>query len=484
MFIFKEDEARAIVYALRIVREHALLTHTWPSSVGIANSPVFVYLLAPFAAVSHDPLFLSLCMNLMNLASVGVAYFLFKRIFGDKNEARLSALFYAIAPVAIHYSRKIWDPVPLPLFGVFLLYAAVRVLDRERSPWIFPLLAASSLAAQMHQSGVFFVALVLAAVLMHAPRLHRGWTAAGIGAGVAFALPYLAYLSGAGLREIAGVQRNFFGRMPDIDVVTNYILNLTGHNLFAIAGYDSVPFLNWPVPGFGAVIGIVMLLFVPVAFYGMLELAARSSIRISLRRPRIAIGEARGYNLLLICLAGQPLLYLLFRVPGVAHYFMIVFPVLFCLIPLGMSRIVRERPGGRLAGALWLLPVMWIAISVCFLSMTSFRKGGYSYGPLYGYQRDIAREVIAMRDGESRPADDAHAPRAGVRADTVSVSIHAPRSGSRLPEQWRFVFREMCACEPVDPGNAPGYRVVLAWERAAWRRGTHTIERTGAAESE
>ena len=483
VFIFKEDEARALEYALRIARDHASFTHTWPSSVGIANSPVFVYLIAPFAAISHSPQFVSLCMNLLNLASIGVAYAFFMRAFQNGREARLSALFYAISPMAVHYSRKIWDPVPAPLLAAVLMYAALRVLERDRSRWIFPLLLGASLTAQLHQSGIFFVFLLMLAVAVHRPRLNAGWTAAGCVAAAAVAAPYLAYLCTHGLGGASMVGHGLFSRLPDIDVVTNFLLDCTGHNIFAVAGYDSVPFLNWPLPGFGALVGLMMLLFLPVLCLGGRELARRSSLRVTRRPPFVRAGNASGYNLLLVCLFGQPLLYLLFRVPGVAHYFLVLFPVLFCLIPLGISRMERGGGGGRLARCAWILPLLWIGISVSFTSMTAFRMGGYSYGPLYRYQQRIAGEVVGLREKLYDRPGVAPA-RTFAEADTVALSIHAPRSRTGVPEQWRFVFREMYGYEPVEPETAPYFRVTLSWERSPWRRGTHRIERIDAFNSD
>jgi 4-amino-4-deoxy-L-arabinose transferase-like glycosyltransferase len=479
VFIFKEDEARSLIYALEVARNHTFLTHTWPSSIGIANSPLFVYLLAPFTRLSSSPPFMSLVMSLMNLASVTVVYLIFKLIFQDKREVRLTVLFYALAPLAVHYSRKIWDPVPLPLICALAVYAALRVLATGRSKSIFPLVLLLAIAAQIHQSGIFFALLLSAAVALQRPRVDYRWLAAGLIAGAASAVPYLLYLAGGGIAEIANSQRQFLTAPPDIDVVTNFILNLTGHNLFAAAGRDAVMFLNWPIPGFGALTGVLLLLFLPVLFHGTLELRSRSTLRLTRRPPFVTAGSAAYYNVLLICILGLPILYLLFRVPGVAHYYLVVFPLIFSLIPLGMTRIGRLYPAGRLQSTFPFLPLLWFVLTLCFLSMTAYRHGGSSYGPVYAFQREIGREVLerAERDRHHSSAGTAVIGTAQETPDEIAVAIYAPKMSSTLPPQWEYLFRNEFAREPVSSGSDPYYRVTLEWSGGFWRRGTYVIEK-------
>ena len=85
-FIFKEDEARALIYATQVVNDGELLTHTWPSSVGISNSPVFVYVISVFARLSDSPVFVNTCLILLNLLSLPFVYLTFRRIFPLRSE--------------------------------------------------------------------------------------------------------------------------------------------------------------------------------------------------------------------------------------------------------------------------------------------------------------------------------------------------------------------------------------------------------------
>ncbi len=276
-FIFREDEARALEYALEVVRDHTFLTHTWPSNVGIVNSPIFVYVISVFAFVNPNPSFVTLCIILMNLAGVLVAYRFFTRLFDSRAEARMSVLFLAVSPMAVHYSRKIWDPAPLPLFSALLACATLSVLSTERSKWAFAIPLLICFMAQIHQSAMFFGALIVLTLALHRPRLNYPSLALGIVAGGLVLAPYLAYFIGSGFEQLGDYYGRFGSRLPDIDVATNFLLDVTGQNIYGTTGRDIVSLLNWPVPGFGVLVAVASLLFLPAVYYGIRELASRSS---------------------------------------------------------------------------------------------------------------------------------------------------------------------------------------------------------------
>jgi hypothetical protein len=312
--------------------------------------------------------------------------------------------------------------------------------------------------AQIHQSGVFFCALFVVAVVIHRPRINWTYFFGGAVVGFLVALPYLTYVVQSGLSELLHYQQTYGNRFPDIDVVTNLIINLTGHNIYATAGHDAVPLLNWPLPGVGGLLALLMLVFVPVLYHGARELASRSTLRFSRSSPRIVVGDAAGYNLLVIVLFGLPLLYLLFRVPGVAHYYVVTFPLAFCLVPLGVSRMAARGKSWRI---LAVLPLLWILQTVSFHSMTTYRKGGYSYGPTYSLARSIANDVVD---------------RAGTDADSVRVYLRIPKLSSPLPVHWQFVFDRECGVPATLPRDEPYYRVDISWTDALYSRASHSIE--------
>lgn len=467
-FIFMEDEARAVDYALKVTRDHTFLTHTWPSSVGVTNSPVFIYLIAPFVALSSSPLFITLCLNILNIASLPIGYAFLKRIL-DEREARMTVLIWGISPVAIHYSQKIWDPVPLPLFSAALAYACVRVLTGTRSKWIFWVPLISSVMAQIHQSGAFFCGVALFALVIHRPRIHWPSLAGGIIAGGAAAVPYLMYFLESGFGELTAYGRRFGGNLPDIDVVTNFFMNVTGHSIFNPAGRDSLAFLNWPFPFFGGAVAVVLLLLLPIVVFGAVELHRRATLRLSRRRPFVRPGDAPVYNFLMLLTWGLPVLYLLLRVPGWPHYFIVAFPVVFALVPLGVTRLRRNRPRYFLTRLVPALVVLIAIQSLCFQSMTTYRRGGTSFGVLQGFARQIAGEVLAeaRRDDNLEP-----------EGRTLRVSINGPRPSSGVPVQWQFLFREEFGVMALSPGNGPYYSVTIRWDTSAWSRGEYDIELT------
>ncbi|MGH2570295.1 MAG: hypothetical protein ACRDGR_03670, partial [bacterium] len=176
-FLFRYDEVHNLEYSLRVSREGEWVRHAWKSSIGIPNGPTFVYWLAAWTRWSLDPLVANLSVTFANVAALVLAIPFFRRILQGPGEAECALALYATSPVAIWYSRKIWDPCLLPLFTVPALALAIRVLQSEKSRavfWIPPLLA---LAIQAHQSALFFAAALGATLLSAGRRIALGWLA-------------------------------------------------------------------------------------------------------------------------------------------------------------------------------------------------------------------------------------------------------------------------------------------------------------------
>ena len=134
-FLFRLDEAVHMEWAARIARDGEWITHAWPSSVGVPNGPVFAYWLALFAELSPSPVVGNLSVVLANGIALAAAVPLFRRLLPEPGEADAAVALFATSPVAIWFSRKIWDPCLLALFLVPALLIAARVLQSPgRSP--------------------------------------------------------------------------------------------------------------------------------------------------------------------------------------------------------------------------------------------------------------------------------------------------------------------------------------------------------------
>ncbi|MEO8608446.1 MAG: glycosyltransferase family 39 protein, partial [Chloroflexota bacterium] len=104
---FKHDEAMLSLMAQDMVSGKGIPFTGIPSSVGVPNPPISVYLLALPYALSSNPLFATMFIAALNVLGVGLLWWIAHRYIG-RTAAILAALIYAVNPWAILYSRKIW----------------------------------------------------------------------------------------------------------------------------------------------------------------------------------------------------------------------------------------------------------------------------------------------------------------------------------------------------------------------------------------
>ncbi len=126
---FLHDEAMLSLLALDFVDGGAIPTTGIPSSVGIPNPPISVYIMALPYAITNNPLVATMFIAVLNVIGVGLLWSLARRSIG-RMAALLAAMIYALNPWAILYSRKIWAQnfhTPFVLLGLMLgLYGFVE----------------------------------------------------------------------------------------------------------------------------------------------------------------------------------------------------------------------------------------------------------------------------------------------------------------------------------------------------------------------
>ena len=126
---FKHDEAMLSLLAQDMVSGKGIPFTGIPSSVGVPNPPISVYILALPYALSSSPLIATLFIAALNVIGVGLLWWITHRYVG-RTAAILTSLAYAVNPWAILYSRKIWAQdfhTPIFLFAIALgLYGFIE----------------------------------------------------------------------------------------------------------------------------------------------------------------------------------------------------------------------------------------------------------------------------------------------------------------------------------------------------------------------
>lgn len=152
---FLGDEGRDAI----IVRN--LLVHFDPILIGPGTSvgsmylgPLYYYFMAPFLLLSNfSPVGPAVGVALLGIATIYLVFIVGKDWFGKK-AGLISALFFAISPTVIIYSRSSWNPNIMPFFSLLSIYAMWRVW--KKNDYKFLIIAAISYAfvLQSHYLGL------------------------------------------------------------------------------------------------------------------------------------------------------------------------------------------------------------------------------------------------------------------------------------------------------------------------------------------
>jgi 4-amino-4-deoxy-L-arabinose transferase-like glycosyltransferase len=167
---FLGDEGRDAI----IVRN--LLVHFDPILIGPGTSvgnmylgPLYYYFMAPFLFLSNfSPVGPAVGVALLGLATIYLVYITGKDWF-EKTAGLIAALFFAISPTVIVYSRSSWNPNIMPFFALLSVYAIWKVYKHKQSlplrgkQYIYLILSAISFAfvLQSHYLGVLLLPVIL-----------------------------------------------------------------------------------------------------------------------------------------------------------------------------------------------------------------------------------------------------------------------------------------------------------------------------------
>ncbi|HLB49848.1 MAG TPA: glycosyltransferase family 39 protein, partial [Anaerolineales bacterium] len=155
---FKADEARLFALALDMAEFKSFALRGIGSSVGLPNFPMSVWLYSIPLFLWKHPYSATLFVGALNTVAVYVCYRLTRRYWGEI-AALVAALFFAVSPWAVIYSRKIWAQDLLPLFVLIYIGSALAAFVDGRRWFLLFHFVALAVVVQIHFSGIAFVPL-------------------------------------------------------------------------------------------------------------------------------------------------------------------------------------------------------------------------------------------------------------------------------------------------------------------------------------
>ena len=343
------DQSILTLIAMRFVNGGPLPLAANKSSAGIMNPPLIVYLLA--LPLRLRPLLSSPILFQAALSWGGVALLAWgsQRLFG-RRVAALAALLFAVNPWAVHYSRFLWNPNPIPFFATLLLLALfffLRPMPAQSAPppsrnaWLSLALLCLAAITQLHLSGLVLLPTVGLILLLY----WRQWPAPswrgrlwplllGLGLALLLYLPFLRFEQAVGFGDLQAVFDALVGGRSGVTgavaaAETNtasLALVLELADGAAVWGAQSV----WPaaLPDGFFLTTLLRWLFVASLAWaaGMIAWDARR------RQPLSPRQLARGGLLLWVLL--PVLFYLRHTVYLQNYYFLYIFPAPFLLVAL------------------------------------------------------------------------------------------------------------------------------------------------------
>lgn len=446
---FKNDEREALVLASQV----GLAPATWPdrgmlSSGGVANAPLFTWIVAGLGQVSANPLAITAVIAVINtLCLLPLWRWALRRI--GRTRAMLLLAIISVSPFAVLYSRKIWTQ-NLLLPGVLLILWGIEWL-RTGKTWrgVIALTAAALVAGQLHQSGPIALALLPLALLIQwrvdrathravaAPSrptpLECGVLAIVIALNAFFWFPYLRYLATLPVETITNrVRADAFGPF----LLWHIGGQIAPSDLFHFFAWDRDDFLDgltryWSYRA-------SMILGTPLFAYGLWRW-----LRAPTALPVIGIWW------ILVIVA-----FMLARITTHTFYTLILAPAPAFLAaggfdPPALPALIRR-----------VLSVWRIAYVVALLSLTVTMqrwisdRGGATpdYGISYRVRYDQARNIVALLSGrqqdpfargfttnpEPGPPLNCDAPPPEVRwlvGNVADADVHVPDQ-LRICERW------------------------------------------------
>jgi 4-amino-4-deoxy-L-arabinose transferase-like glycosyltransferase len=380
---FKYDEAQVSSYALDLVRHHVIAQTSILTSGGFHNPPAMVYLAAIPMLVSASPLAVTAFFTALNGLAAGGLYLAGRRLFGDV-AALAAAILYAVGPLAVHYSRKIWAPDAMPPFTV-LLFAGLALGLTEGQPWwLAAALVALAVLVQLHQAAIV---LLPAAVLLLAAFAWRGrppgtWrrgaTWGGLLVGLAgfvlLLLPYAIYERQHQFADLRGMLGQVSARPALTFVPWRDLWWLTaGWNpqlFFADLAAQERP----PLTGSNALDWAMLALGLVGIGTCLLRLVRPDAAWPGAKAPPPDAGRVAAATLLLLTFL-PPLVIMRSAAPVYPHYLVFLLPLLFLLVGIGISTIAHLLRRPRLPP--WAPPLSAGVITAVLVLGSLLRLAGF-----------------------------------------------------------------------------------------------------------
>lgn len=187
------DTAAQIGIGMQTRAAGFLVTHGQRSGAGIANPPLFAYIMGLLTALTTDPEILAATVTVANVAAIAAgACFFFLALPHPWGIVMVAVM--ATAQATVDYSVLLWEGsllMPLAVAFQFLLW---RLLTTGSPRAFIGLAGVAGLSAQCHQSGILLYPLLAVVAVSQRRRIGARALLAAIALVLVLSAPYLHYI--------------------------------------------------------------------------------------------------------------------------------------------------------------------------------------------------------------------------------------------------------------------------------------------------
>ncbi len=361
---FLGDEGRDVLVVKRMIVDHKFTLLGPTASVGgFFLGPVYYYFMIPFLwAWQLDPVGPAIMVALFGIATVYLVYRLTFGLFGML-AGYVAAIFYAVSPVVIAYSRSSWNPNIVPFFSLLLAMNLLYFYATGRRKYVFFAGIILGIGLQLHYLFLFLVifsTLWIGIVSNHFRRFRQYFLSVLGGFLIGDSLYLLFEIRHGFVNTRSIIQFLLSGKETGFDLghfiasTSDIMYRLFGRLVFALPERyvldDIAPLyrLLWTNAGVFAAVGTVVFIVYTLWHYVKNVLFMREDSQ-----------ERIGAVFISLWLAVVVMLFGFYRKDIYDYYLGILFPVPAILIGYYVS-VLAKKPAGYVGAVLLTSVVVWV----------------------------------------------------------------------------------------------------------------------------
>ncbi len=160
--MFLGDQGRDAIVLKRILIDHDLPFIGPITSVGgFYLGPLYYYLMTPFLWLfKYNPVGPAIATAIIGVITTPVLYFVAKKMFSTTT-ARWASFLFAIGFIPVSETRSAWNPNPMPLASLGLIYGLYLVNQKKKPAGLILTSISLAVALQLHYMIVFLTPFLI-----------------------------------------------------------------------------------------------------------------------------------------------------------------------------------------------------------------------------------------------------------------------------------------------------------------------------------